>query len=98
MTGFSNLLIIPTLWLMKKQGLSLQLNMGIFTMICSFTYHSIDSFSDDLVLYLNEVEWHRLDNIGSVLCMSSLLLYVSGLPARLQEALLSFQLVVAILT
>lgn len=53
-------------------------------------YHAIDSFSDNYVLLLDEKEWHRLDNVGSVLCMSELILYLSGLPSNLQNALLSF--------
>ena len=89
-TGVSNFMIIPTLWVMKKQGLHLQFNVGCFTTLCSFMYHSIDSFSDDYVILLNETQWHRLDNVGSVLCMTELILYTSGLPKNLQNALLSF--------
>ncbi len=58
-TGLTNFSIIPALVGIYRQRLLLQLHIGLYTLVCSFMYHLIDSLPVD-VFILNVGQWHRL--------------------------------------
>ncbi len=74
-TGITNFACLPALYLIYRKGMLLNLNIGIFTMITSFMYHGMESLQIKEI-YLTPGGWHKLDNIGSILCMITLLIYL----------------------
>ena len=73
-TGITNFACFPALYVLYKKGLHFQFQMGIFTFITSFMYHSLESIGWD-GLYIDRGTWHKLDNIGSICCFIMLFVY-----------------------
>jgi hypothetical protein len=86
-TAITNLIPIPLLFRKKvllKRHLIFEACLTAFTLLCSFAYHFCDSMDfDDWAshstltygLYIGEGKWHRLDNIGAILCFVVLLVH-----------------------
>lgn len=74
LTGLTNFCGIPALYMIYKKKLYFQLHIGLFTMITSFMYHSMESL-DVQKFYLTVGGWHKLDNIGSIMCFIILMVY-----------------------
>ncbi len=72
-TGISNFACLPCLILMIVQERLFEFYLGLFTMVTSFMYHVTESL--DTTFYLEPGKWHALDNIGSICCFTSLLVY-----------------------
>jgi hypothetical protein len=72
-TGVSNFACLPCLMLMIIQERPFEFYIGLFTMLTSFMYHVTESL--DVNFYLEPGKWHALDNIGSICCFTSLLVY-----------------------
>lgn len=73
-TGITNFACIPALYVVLKKRLYFQFYIGVFTFITSFMYHSMESVEWDR-MYLDRGTWHKLDNIGSIVCFQSLFIY-----------------------
>lgn len=73
LTGLSNLCCFPVLLVIYKRKMVFGTMIGVFTFICSFLYHSMESLEIQ-EFYLTYSDWHRLDNIGSI--MSLIYLFV----------------------
>ncbi|MES1910774.1 MAG: hypothetical protein MHM6MM_003306 [Cercozoa sp. M6MM] len=56
-------------------------------MVTSFMYHLADSLNQDV--FLNEGDWHRLDNVGAITGFCTLLMYLGGMP-RAPHLMLSY--------
>lgn len=66
-TVLTNLMALPGILLSWKDGEIHRTFIGILTIITSFMYHLCDSVGVYRIL-LTEMEWHKLDNIGSICC------------------------------
>jgi hypothetical protein len=73
--GLSNFGCLPALYIIWRRGLLINTYVGIFTLSTSFLYHATDALGVES-LYLTPTQWHKLDNIGSVLSMILLLIYL----------------------
>ncbi|KAG1688642.1 hypothetical protein DVH05_003567 [Phytophthora capsici] len=64
-TGITNFCMFPAIHSLYHRQFVFEAFIGMFTMITSFMYHVCDSI--DGPLWLTEGQWHRLDNIGSIM-------------------------------
>jgi predicted membrane channel-forming protein YqfA (hemolysin III family) len=74
-TGLSNFGCFPGLYLLYQKNLVFTLIIGVFTFICSFMYHSMESLEIN-VFYLTRADWHKLDNIGAIMTLICLFVYL----------------------
>jgi len=71
-SGFSNFALIPSLFLMRYKKRYFEFYLGILTFLSSFLYHFTESL--DIKIILKPGRWHKLDNIGSITGINSLLI------------------------
>ena len=74
-SSLSNFSTIFTLVLIFRRKLSYPFFTGSFTLLTSFMYHTLDSFQIPS-FFLNELQWHKLDNIGAIISIISLNVYL----------------------
>ena len=74
-TGITNFSCIPSLIHIYRRKWHFEALIAILTMVTSFLYHSMDSV-DITDLFLSDLQWHRLDNIGSIECFCMLMVYL----------------------
>ena len=67
-TGLTNLACIPLIYLCYNRGSIFHLYIGCFTFLTSFMYHSLEALGVPS-FYLTGSQWHRLDNIGSIMSL-----------------------------
>ena len=94
-TALTNLLAVPFVFrraVLLKRHLAFEAVLSAFTIGASFMYHLCDS----LQLYggrgiiLGEGAWHRLDNVGSILCFVVLLIHFTDYADELHANLNKF--------
>ena len=73
--GLTNLCCWPALYVVYKQNLLLTFWNGIFTFVCSFMYHMMEPLNIEKI-YLTGSQWHKLDNIGSIMWFVLLAIYM----------------------
>ncbi|CAD8133704.1 unnamed protein product [Paramecium octaurelia] len=88
-TGLSNFATVPALYVVKKQNMIYQFYIGIFTLLTSFMYHTLESF-DCSYFIIEEGGWHRLDNIGSITCFQMLFTQLSDFQNLEFETILNY--------
>ncbi|RQM13326.1 hypothetical protein DD237_003840 [Peronospora effusa] len=64
-TGATNVCMFPAIYSLYHRQFVFEAFIGMFTMVTSFMYHVCDSI--DGPLWLTEGQWHRLDNVGSIM-------------------------------
>jgi hypothetical protein len=74
-TGLSNFWCFPCLYLIYKRKMVFGFMLGSFTFLCSLIYHSMDSLEIH-EMYLTASDWHRLDNIGSIMSLIYLFVFL----------------------
>ena len=74
-TGSSNIFTIPGLFLMKYQNRTFAYYLSIFAIIDSILYHVCESL--DIIIFLPQLKWHELDNIGAICCLNALIISLS---------------------
>ena len=77
-TGLTNFLILPVLIMFYRRKMFFSVFIGVFTMFTSFMYHFTESIQVESLI-LNEYEWHRLDNVGAIVCFISLYVFLADL-------------------
>lgn len=65
LTAVSNFWGLPGCMLATKSGVHLRTFVAWFCMFTSFMYHLCESIGME-VLLLDEGQWHKLDNVGSI--------------------------------
>ena len=70
--SLSNLAILPTILLIFHQKDIFSYYIGYFSMIVSIMYHFCESL--DVVIILEQLKWHELDNIGAIYSFSQMTL------------------------
>lgn len=83
-TGISNLIYIPSLVVLYKQKRVIEFWYGVFTIICSSIYHILDSIDREQCL-LSIDQWHKLDNIGSISCLLTAIIYLMQIHSKVFE-------------
>lgn len=74
-TGITNFAVLPCLMMMFRRKMLYQFYIGVFTLITSFMYHTLESIEVPYFI-LSEYEWHKLDNVGSITCFIMLIIYL----------------------
>ena len=74
--SLSNLAILPTILLIFHQKDIFSYYIGYFSMIVSVMYHFCESL--DVVIILEQLKWHELDNIGAICSLNSLILVLTS--------------------
>jgi len=72
LNSLSNLAILPTIFLIFHQKDIFSYYIGCFSMLVSIMYHFCESF--DIVIILEQLKWHELDNIGAIYSFSQMTL------------------------
>jgi predicted membrane channel-forming protein YqfA (hemolysin III family) len=74
-TGITNFGGIPACFVLFKTKRIFEAYLAAFTVFTSFMYHSLESI-DMKSLFLDEGQWHRLDNIGAITCFMVLFVHL----------------------
>ena len=72
LNSLSNLAILPTILLIYHQKDIFSYYIGYFSMIVSIMYHFCESL--DVIIILEQLKWHELDNIGAIYSFSQMTL------------------------
>ena len=70
--SLSNFAILPTILLIFHQKDIFSYYIGYFAMIVSIMYHFCESL--DVIIILEQLKWHELDNIGAIYSFSQMTL------------------------
>ena len=94
-TAVTNLLAVPFLFrrsVLLKRHLAFEVCLSAFTIATSFMYHLCDSLQlyGSRGLWLGEGAWHRLDNVGSILCFVVLLIHFTDYADELHAQINKF--------
>ena len=76
-TVVSNLACLPALLILMKKNATFEVFVSCFTLLASFMYHLSDSL--EVPLWMSELQWHRLDNIGAIQCFIMVFIFMAGL-------------------
>ncbi|KAJ0409829.1 hypothetical protein P43SY_005723 [Pythium insidiosum] len=87
-TGITNFCMFPAILQLYRHELVFEAFVGMFTMLTSFMYHVCDSI--DGPLWLTEGQWHRLDNIGSIMSFVVWALYLMDLRHPIYQRYLQY--------
>ena len=68
--SISNLPIGPTIFLLRHQKKIFSEYIGYFAMLVSIMYHICESL--DIKIFLEQLKWHELDNIGAIYSFSQM--------------------------
>jgi hypothetical protein len=74
-TVLSHLAIVPTVAQFYRRRWTTEAIMGAFTILASFMYHMSEDFGRSF--FLDELQWHRLDNIGALNAFSMMFIYMA---------------------
>jgi len=74
-TAITNFIGIPCTIYLYRMGRIFESYISCFTVLTSFMYHALDSV-DCPQFFLTELQWHQLDNIGSIASFMIVFVYV----------------------
>jgi predicted membrane channel-forming protein YqfA (hemolysin III family) len=83
-TGLTNFLSFPALYVVYKRGMLFGFMVGFFTFLCSLLYHSLDSLEIPS-FYITRSDWHKLDNIGSIMSLIYLAVFLMDNVDKVKE-------------
>ena len=72
LNSLSNLAILPTIFLIYHQKDIFSYYIGYFSIVVSIMYHFCESL--DMIIFLEQLKWHELDNIGAIYSFSQMTL------------------------
>eukprot|EP00758_Cryptobia_borreli_P003360 Tbor_TRINITY_DN3699_c0_g1::TRINITY_DN3699_c0_g1_i4::g.370::m.370 len=75
--ALSHMCIIPTINQFLQKHWLFEAALYLFGTCCSFMYHLCQAF--DITLFLDELHWHRLDNITAISTFGVIFIYLSVL-------------------
>lgn len=73
-TGLTNFSCLPGLYIIYRRGLILQFYIGLLTLTTSFMYHVTETLRVNV--WIDPGKWHKLDNIGSIMSLISVCVYL----------------------
>lgn len=76
-TAISNFASIPAIILLLRKRNFFAGFMALFTEITSFMYHFMESIALKKFMNMDEYQWHKLDNIGSISCFMALAVFLA---------------------
>jgi hypothetical protein len=87
----SHFAFVPSLVQQYRRRWHFEFCVGIAAIMCSFMYHTCQAFNT--VLFLSELQWHRLDNIGALSSFAILFVYLANIKDPQIEAYLKYMLI-----
>ena len=75
-TGMSNITSIPVTILVFRKNNIFTFCFALFSSITSVFYHVCESL--DIIIFLPQLKWHELDNIGAICSLNSLILVLTS--------------------
>ncbi|CCW70824.1 unnamed protein product [Phytomonas sp. Hart1] len=90
-TVITHLAFFPPMYLYYKRGYFFELSVSIFGFVASFMYHTCEDL--DMIIFLSERQWHRLDNIGVITTLGILDIFVARLTNKVIESLCKYSIV-----
>ena len=84
----SHVSLLPTLLQLYRRRWMFEVSATCFGLLCSFLYHTCQAF--DMVIFLTELQWHRLDNVGALVCFSALFTYLCALRDSTMDAYIKY--------
>ena len=75
LASLSNLAIVPALLQIHRQNLRFEAAIGLFGLTTSMLYHFCEP-TGTWIYGMNGGNWHRLDNIGAIMCFANLFVYL----------------------
>lgn len=88
-TGLTNLWGVPGVILAFKHGWYFNAFIGFFTVLTSFMYHFLQSIQVNEFLF-DEGHWHRLDNIGAIVSLITVIVVLMNNQSQLTDEKLNF--------
>jgi len=74
-TAITNVAYVPVALTLLRQGRDFEAFVAFFTTLTSFMYHLCDSVQRSV--WMTAGQWHRLDNIGSIMAFSCWFIYLA---------------------
>ncbi len=94
-TVLSHVSVLPALRCIFRRGWYLEAYQGAFALLVSFMYHWCETFRSRV--FLSELQWHRLDNIGGITAFALLFVHLCCIRnAHVDQGLRYFALFFAI--
>ena len=87
-TAVTNFACCAPLIVVLRKNFLFEVFIGTMTIFTSFMYHLCDSI--DGSLWLDELRWHRLDNVFAIQSFVMLFIYLCGLPDLKTHLLVNF--------
>ena len=84
----SHVAILPALHQFYRRRWSFEFGVYCFAILTSFMYHTCQAF--ETRLFLSELQWHRLDNIGALGIFSTIFTYLSVIDDPFFENILKY--------
>ncbi|CCI49610.1 unnamed protein product [Albugo candida] len=94
-TVVTNITMFPAVWCLHKSGRVFDTCFGLLTAITSCLYHICDSI--DSPLWLDEGQWHRLDNIATITSIVCWIVYLMDIQQRVVEEYTQYVLFIFVL-
>jgi hypothetical protein len=88
LSSLTNLAGLPAIVVVWKRGLIFESVIMFFTFVTSFMYHFCESVQ--LNIWLSEGQWHKMDNIGSIMCFVLCFLYLADLKDQMVSDTLKY--------
>lgn len=84
----SHLSIAPAMLQLYRRRWMWETAVTIYSITCSFMYHTCQSFQTRI--FLSELQWHRLDNIGALVSFSIFWTYMACIRDPVVEAYVKY--------
>ncbi|CCW65674.1 unnamed protein product [Phytomonas sp. EM1] len=90
-TMFTHLALFPPMYIYYQRGCFFELSAALFGFVASFMYHTCEDF--DMIIFLSERQWHRLDNIGVLTTLGVLFVFLARFTNKTVERLWTYSVV-----
>jgi hypothetical protein len=84
----SHLAMVPSVVQLVRRRWMFETAVIVFAMTCSFMYHTCQSF--DTRIFLTELQWHRLDNIGALCSFAVFWTYMACIKDPVVDAYIKY--------
>jgi hypothetical protein len=85
---FTDLSVVPSLFLIFQRQKHFEFAMGIFQFVVSLLYNVCDSL--DVTLFLDKTEWHQLTNVAGLAYGVNVLVYLMCNTSEAQDHVLRY--------
>jgi predicted membrane channel-forming protein YqfA (hemolysin III family) len=80
--------MMPSVMQLIRRKWMFEASVIVFSMTCSFMYHTCQSF--DTRIFLTELQWHRLDNIGALTSFGIFWTYMACIKDPIVDAYIKY--------